>query len=67
MKSKIAEILMASAMMGGGLPEVKFSAKDKRSFSDRKPKNPPRSMTAEELEYFQKHKNLNGFKPHTNE
>lgn len=67
MKSKVAEILMAAAMMGGGLPEVKFSAKDKRTFNNRRPNNPPRSMTAEELEYYQKHKTLNGFKPHTNE
>lgn len=37
------------------------SAREKRERTRRVNYNPPRSMTPEEKEYYDKHKNLNGF------
>lgn len=56
MKKKLANILAASIAMGEGLPNVKLPTQ-RGSFKSK----PPRSMTPEEKEYYDKHKNLNGF------
>ena len=53
--------LHALAGMGGSLPEIRIPAEIKREMKDRRKHVPPRSMTPEEKEYYDKHKNLNGF------
>lgn len=54
--------MFALAQLFGAMPPLfQTSAKDKREMNDRRPYTPPRSMTAEEKVYYDKHKNLNGF------
>lgn len=59
--SYFGQLFGLAALSGGRMPEVKLSAKDKRKMNDRRPNNPPRSMTPEEKEYYDRNKNLNGF------
>lgn len=45
------------------LPELQNPSNIKKN----RPKpSPPRSMTAEELDYYRKHKTLEGYKPNSN-
>lgn len=60
MQKKLFQLAMLSGLFGGHMPEIKLSAKDRKVTTD-KHYSPPRSMTAEELEHYKKHKNLNGF------
>jgi len=62
MSKKMIGIVGAMLALGGQMPEVKFSAKDKREMKDRRTNTPPRSMTPDEKEYYIKHKTLEGYK-----
>jgi hypothetical protein len=52
MKRQLLHLLTASALFGGGIPEMKLTARDKRTANDRRPNNPPRSMTEREKELY---------------
>lgn len=60
-KRSITTLAAGLALLGGALPEIKIPASAKRSMNDRRPVTPPRSMTPEELAYYNKNKTLKGF------
>lgn len=60
-KKAITSLAVGLALSGGALPEFKIPASAKRSMKDRRPVTPPRSMTPEELAYYNKNKTLKGF------
>lgn len=58
---KLAEIILASAMMGGDLPKIKVPVKKNFGKPLKDHRIPPRSMTPAERDWYAIHKNLNGF------
>lgn len=59
---KASQIIAATLALAGSLPDIKLSAKDRRELGTKPKATPPRSMSDEELEYYKKHKTLNGYR-----